>query len=98
MSDDRKSVADEVAELTEAVHELRDREVADELARLREEVAALRAGKDSGCHGHCTCIHWHYTPTPWYPVTQPVYTVTNIGGAGSGALTCGATTSTVNYC
>jgi len=61
MSD--KSVRDELAELAEAVRELRDREVADELRSLRAEVEKLRA--ERAAH-HCTCAHIH-----WYTSTVP---------------------------
>lgn len=54
MSD--KTTREEIADLAEAVRELRDREIAGELARLR---ADLRAGA-----GHC--CGWHH---PVYPFT-----------------------------
>ena len=86
-----KSVRDEIAELAEAVRELRDREVADELARLRAEVEKLRSEKTAHhCHGcSCTHVHWHY-PTTWtYPatVTYPNYVVTSTTGYMTGGNT-----------
>jgi hypothetical protein len=91
MSDD---IRDEVAKLAEAVHALRDREVADELASLRAEVEKLRAERDShACHGHCSHSHcsWGHcncflvhtymyplTGTVTYPQTWTV-TSTNVG-------------------
>jgi len=84
----------EIAGLTEAVRELRDREVADEIHALKDEIAALREQQGTpartGHHGcHCGCWHYHYTPT-WYhhTFTQPVWT--------GGSLTVGTTTSAVN--
>ncbi len=72
-----KNVRDEIAALTEAVRELRDREVAAELASLRAEVEKLRADQAAHhCHG-CSCTHIHWSPaTTWtYPIpgcaTQP---------------------------
>jgi hypothetical protein len=75
-----KSVRNELAELTEAVRELRDREVAGELRSLRAEVEKLRAERVSHhCHGsqwhcnwgHCGCFTFHsYTAT--YPNTLTV--------------------------
>ena len=71
MSD--KSIRDEIAGLTEAVHELRDREVADMLRDLRAEVEKLRAERDAHhCHG-CSCMHIHYQtyPIPGCAPVQP---------------------------
>ena len=62
MSD--KSIRDEVAELAEAVRDLKDREVADTLRELRAEVEKLRA--ERAAH-HCTCTHVH-----WYQQTYPI--------------------------
>jgi len=84
----------EVAELTEAIRELRDREVADEIRALRDEITALREQKAGTCHPHggchCGCWHVHYTPTWYYQhtVAQPHWS--------SGSLTVGSTTSAVN--
>ena len=61
------NLRDEITELTEAVHQLRDREVAAELAGLRAEVEKLRAERGAHqCHG-CTCTHVH-----WYQQTYPI--------------------------
>lgn len=91
-----KNVRDELAELTEAVRKLRDREVAAEIAGLRAEVEKLRA--EQGTH-HCTgckCMHIHWYPNTWtYPgtATYPHYVVTSgtsvvtttTGAAGAGS-------------
>jgi hypothetical protein len=75
-----KSVRDEIAELTEAVRELKDREVASELAGLRAEVEKLRAERATHhCHG-CACMHIHWQPYTWTgtgTVTYPNYVVTS---------------------
>jgi hypothetical protein len=88
MSD--KSIRDEVAELAEAVRELKDREVADTLRDLRAEVEKLRADRAAHhCHG-CTCMHIHWQPYTWTvpgTVTYPNYVVT------SGTSTAGSTTN-----
>lgn len=103
MSND-KSLRDDVAELTEAVNALRDREVADTLRDLRAEVEKLRAERGaSHCHG-CICSHVHWYPNTWtYPgtVTYPQYMTTTIGTgttvAGSGYVsTAGNTLGLVN--
>lgn len=58
-----KTVRDEIAELTTAIHDLRDNEVAAELRSLRAEVERLRAER-----AHvCTCTHVVQT----YPVPAP---------------------------
>jgi hypothetical protein len=63
---DSKNVREELADLTEAVRELRDREVADTLRELRAEVEKLRAERAGHhCHGcSCTHIHWNTYPAP----------------------------------
>lgn len=91
-----KSVRDELAELTEVVRELRDREVADTLRDLRAEVEKLRA--ERATH-QCTCMHVHWYPLPG-TVTYPAYTTpywqvtvgsgtSNVGGSGSTTLSLG---------
>jgi hypothetical protein len=88
MSD--KSIRDEVAELAEAVRELRDREVADELRSLRAEVEKLRAERETHTCQRCTCmhVHWQTYPLPGCaPYIQPQVwygTVTAGVTAGSG--------------
>lgn len=78
MSD--KNLRNELTELTEAVRELRDREVAGELAALRAEVEKLRAERAGHhCHG-CSCMHIHWQPYTWTvpgTVTYPNYMVTS---------------------
>jgi hypothetical protein len=69
-----KSLHDEVTELTAAVRELRDRELAETVRELRAEVEKLRAERAG--HGHCGCMHIHYQPQPWYPTATFPYTVT----------------------
>jgi hypothetical protein len=65
-----KSVRDELAELTGAVRELRDREIADTVRELRAELAQLRAERAvHHCHG-CSCVHMTWT----YPVVPPPFT------------------------
>lgn len=95
-----KSVRDELAELTEAVRELRDREVAAEMASLRAEVEKLRAERSAHhCHG-CSCTHVHWHSGTWtYPgtVIYPNYVVSS-GAAPAPAtnyyyLTGGSTTT-----
>lgn len=84
-----KSLHDEVAELTEAVHELRDREVAAELRDLRAEVEKLRAER-AAHQCVCTHIHWHQQTYPipgCAPFVQPQIwcgTVTSGVGAAAG--------------
>jgi hypothetical protein len=69
-----KTVRDEIAALTDAVHELRDREVADTLRDLRAEVERLRA--ERGAH-HCMhATPWFYTGT--YPLTVTCGSAGNI--------------------
>jgi hypothetical protein len=76
-----KKVSDELAELTEAVRELKDREVADTIRELRAEIEKLRAERAGHhCHGcSCTHIHWHYPATWTVPgtITYPNYVVTS---------------------
>ena len=103
MAKDARSLPEEVAELTEAVRELRDREVAAALERLRQEIAALREQQAQACTGHhgchCGCWHWHVTPTwvytagaaqPFYPYTVSVGTSTTNGYVQSWQSTAGA--------
>ena len=96
-----KNVREELAELTEAVRELRDREVADELRSLRAEVEKLRAGRAAyHCHGcSCTHIHWHqpYTWTIPGTVTHPIYvqasgSTTSVSQAAANVAAGGGTT------
>lgn len=89
MGEDAKPVRQELAELTEAVRELRDREVADEIKALRGEIERLRAEKaPHTCCGH-SCVHWHYWPSVTYPAT---YTLPNtvICGSGYASVASGA--------
>ena len=66
-----KSVREELAELTEAVRELRDREVADTLRDLRAEVEKLRTER-AAHQCPCTHIHWQTYPVPGCaPYVQP---------------------------
>lgn len=97
MSD--KSIRDEVAELAEAVRDLKDREVADTLRDLRAEVEKLRAERGADhCHG-CTCthIHWHQSWMVPGTVTYPNYVVTSgtagVATSGYASGTVGATTN-----
>lgn len=63
---DKKTVREELAELTEAVRDLREDEVTAELRRLRAEVEQLRAQRAAHhCIG-CSCMH-----VQWYPAYQP---------------------------
>ena len=94
MSD--KSIRDEVAELAEAVRDLKDREVADTLRDLRAEVEKLRAERGAHhCHG-CSCTHVHWYPNTWtHPatVTYPSYVTFGSGVStvsASGSLTTNA--------
>jgi hypothetical protein len=64
-----KSVRDELTELTEAVRELRDREIADTLRDLRAEVEKLRAER-TAYQCACTHVHW-YTQTYQIPGCAP---------------------------
>ena len=80
-----KNLRDEITELAEAVRELRDREVAAELAGLRAEVEKLRAERAThhciGCTCGHVCIHYGtqlFGGTVTYPNT---WTVTS-GGSG----------------
>ena len=98
-----RDLRDEVAELKNAVRELHDREVADELRSLRAEVEKLRAERaahtchGSCCshvhcnHGHCGCFTWHGygSTTVTYPQT---FTVSAGGGnvSGSGWVSAGS--------
>lgn len=85
-----KNLRDEITELTEAVRELRDREVADTLRELRAEVEKLRA--ERAAH-QCTCthIHWQTYPVPgcapvfpqiWYGTDINTFSTTNIAAGG----------------
>ena len=96
-----KSLRGEVAELTEAVRDLRDREVADTLRELRAEVEKLRAERGAHhCHG-CTCthIHWQTYPIPGCAPYVRYGTVTSgtstasVGGAGYNPATTTASIS-----
>ena len=80
-----KNLHDEIAELAEAVRELRDREVAAELAGLRAEVEKLRA--ERAAH-QCTCahLHWHTYPTIWGAPAAPYPNY---------VVTCDADTTTI---
>jgi ribosomal protein L29 len=68
-----KNLRDEITELTEAVRELRDREVADTLRDLRAEVERLRAERATHHCVGCKCMHIHWYPTQG-TVTYPLYT------------------------
>ena len=70
-------VREELAELTEAVRELRDREIAGEIRELRAEIEKLRAEKAlHHCHG-CSCVHVTWTSPAWTPTPYvPPYTIT----------------------
>lgn len=61
-----KTVRDELAELTTAIQDLRDNEVATELRNLRAEVERLRA-EQGAHHCGCTCTHLNITPAPYVP-------------------------------
>ena len=92
-----RKISDELAELTEAVRELRDREVAAEIRELRGELEKLRAEREhhhcNGCHsGHVT---WVYPYTTWPSqawISQP-YTVT----CGDGYSSVTTTNTTAGY-
>ena len=89
MSD--KSIRDEVAELAEAVRDLKDREVADTLRELRAEVAKLRAEREAH---QCTCthIHWQTYPAPGcVPYVQPQIWYDTVTTGTSGYATTGNT-------
>jgi hypothetical protein len=88
-----KNLRDELTELTEAVRELRDREVADTLRDLRAEVEKLRAERAGHhCHG-CACTHIRWQPYTWTvpgTVTYPNYVVTtNTAGCNPAITTFG---------
>lgn len=70
-----ENLKDELAGLAEAVRELCDREVADEIRNLRAEIEKLRAERSGHhCHGcGCTHINWNYWPLP---AAAPVYSAT----------------------
>jgi hypothetical protein len=91
---DTKTVPEELAELTEAVRELRDRQVADEIKALREEIERLRAKETapapSCCgHHHCGCVHWHYWPSLTYPYTVTYTQPATLTMGASGAANTG---------
>ena len=75
--DGKSSLRDDVAELTEAVRELRDREVAETIRELRAEIAQLRAERS----GHCGCTHIHWS-LPYVPPSPTFPLVTYSTGAG----------------
>jgi hypothetical protein len=61
---EKRRLRTEVAELAEAVRELR--------AQIAQQSAHHH------CHG-CTCLHWHYSPLPpqpYYPVITTPYVIT----------------------
>ena len=103
MSD--KSISDEVAALAEAVRELKDREVADELRSLRAEVEKLRAEREAHtCHGHAVCcshvhcnwghcgcftVHGYTFGTVTYPSTWTVTTTNAASGYNPATTTLG---------
>ena len=92
-----KSLPEEVAALTEAVHGLRDREVAGELARLREEVKNLREDQvHHHCdgHHHCGCVHWHYYPRVTWGAAGYPYTYTIACGQAAANTTAATNTLT----
>ena len=87
---DSKNVREELASLTEAVRELRDREVADTLRELRAEVEKLRA--ERAAH-HCTCTHVH-----WYQQTYPIPgCAPAMPQVWYGTVTAGTSSTTTNY-
>jgi hypothetical protein len=77
-----KSLHDEVTELTAAVRELRDRELAETVRELRTEVEKLRAERAERA-GHCGCTHTHIHTNPGWWQTYPIqpYVVTCDSGA-----------------
>jgi hypothetical protein len=95
-----KGVREGLAELTGAVRDLRDREIADLVRELRAEVAQLRAERAvHHCHG-CSCIHMTWT-YPLTPSTYPAYPTVICGDtatlAGGTVTTSGTlTVNTVN--
>ena len=91
-----KSVREELTELTEAVRELRDREVADTLRDLRAEVEKLRTERDAQhCHG-CACMHIHYQTYP-IPGCAPVYPQIWYGTVTTGTSGYVTSTNTAGY-
>lgn len=87
-----KNLRDEITELTDAVRELRDREVADTLRELRAEVEKLRAERNAH---QCTCthIHWQTYPLPGCaPYIQPQIWC----GTGTAGVTPDYTVTTTN--
>jgi|SRR5208282_4315619 len=85
-----KNLRDEITELTEAVRELRDREVADTLRELRAEVEKLRAERNTR---QCTCIHVHWQTYP-VPGCAPVVPQIWYGTVTSGGTSDFAVTTT----
>jgi hypothetical protein len=86
-----KNLRDEITELTEAVRELRDREVADTLRDLRAEVEKLRAEREAHhCHG-CSCMHIHWQPYPYSYVQPQIWY-----GTGTVGVTPNYTVTTTN--
>lgn len=76
-----KNLRAEITELTEAVRELRDREVADTLRDLRAEVEKLRAERASH-QCACTHVHWYHQTYPasgCAPYVQPQIWYTSVG-------------------
>jgi hypothetical protein len=94
---DEKSTREQLTEIAEAVREIADNEVAEEVRKLRAEVEALRATRElHHCHGlccthvhcnwgHCNCWTVHY-PVPG-TVTSPVW-ITNVGSTSAGSIDC----------
>lgn len=81
MSDE--TVREEIAGLAEAVRDLRDREVAGELARLRAEIEALRADASRE-----RCCHHPAWPYP-YPITWAAPAIAPITVTWPYTVTCG---------
>src|SRR5208282_5761344 len=81
-----KNLRDEITELTEAVRELRDREVADTLRELRAEVEKLRAERNTR---QCTCthVHWQTYPVPGCAPVVPQIWYGTVGDTGTFSTT-----------
>ena len=88
-----KNLRDEITELTEAVRDLRDREVADTLRDLRAEVEKLRAERATHHCVGCSCMHIH-----WYQQTYPIPgCAPAMPQVWYGTVTAGTSYTTTNY-